>query len=253
MSLVASDALLGKRALVTGGGIRLGRAIALALAGAGARVAVHHHRSAEGARQVEADIRSRGGEAFTVSADLTREDEVARMFARVDEYFEGRLDVLVNNAGVLERVELADMTLERWGRMFQLNVQSALSCALQARARMLAAGGGAIVSLTDISAERPWRGHAHYCASKAALVSLTRSLALEWAPEIRVNAVAPGTVLPPEDMSAEELARLAAHVPLRRLGEPTDVAQAVAFLCAGPPYLTGQVLAVDGGRSVSSR
>lgn len=253
MSLVAPDALQGKRALVTGAGVRLGRAIALALAGAGARVAIHHHRSAEGARRVEAELRALGGAAFTVQADLTREDEVARMFERVDEVFEGRLDVLVNNAGVFERVDLAGMTVERWTRMFQVNVQSTLSCSLLARARMLAAGGGAIVNVADIASERPWRGYAHYCASKAALVSLTRSLALEWAPEIRVNAVSPGAVLPPEGTSAEELARLSANVPQRRLGNPADVAQAVAFLCAGPSYLTGQVLAVDGGRSISTR
>ena len=118
---------------------------------------------------------------------------------------------------------------------------------------MLAAGAGSIVNVTDISAERPWRGYAHYCASKAALVSLTKSLALEWAPAIRVNAVAPGAVLPPDDLSAEERARLAEAVPQKRLGTPEDVAEAVAFLAAGPAYVTGQILAVDGGRSISWR
>ena len=126
------------------------------------------------------------------------------------------------------------------------------SCSLLARERM-DAKGGAIVNITDIAADRPFRGYAHYCASKAALVSLTKSLALEWAPKIRVNGVSPGAVLPPDDSTPEELARLAANVPMQKLGDPADVAQAVAFLCAGPAYLTGQIIAVDGGRSISLR
>ena len=111
--------------------------------------------------------------------------------------------------------------------------------------------GGSIINVTDISAERPWRGYAHYCASKAALLSLTKSLALEWAPEIRVNAIAPGAVLLPEGSSAEEVARLEAAIPAGRLGAPEDVAETAVFLAGGPAYVTGQVIAVDGGRSIA--
>ncbi|HVO30690.1 MAG TPA: SDR family NAD(P)-dependent oxidoreductase, partial [bacterium] len=216
--LVDRDALRGKRALVTGGGVRLGRAIALALADAGAHVAVHYHQSIAGAQQVAAKIHAQGGQAFTVSADLSREEGAARMFQQVDAVFDARLDVLVNSAGIIEKLDLADMSVERWTRMFATNVESALHCSLLAQERMLTAGEGAIVNLTDISAERPWRGYAHYCASKAALVSLTRSLALEWAPRIRVNGVSPGAVLPPDEMHPEEIERLAANVPQKRLG-----------------------------------
>lgn len=244
--------LAGKRALVTGAGVRVGRAIALALADAGASVAVHHHRSVAGAQQVVAKITAAGGEAFAAGADLSVAEDVERLFEQVDAKL-GGLDVLVNSAGIFEKMDLADLTLDRWQRMFAVNVESALLCSQAARPRMLRAGGGSIVNVTDISAERPWRGYAHYCASKAALIALTKSLALEWAPEIRVNAVSPGAVQPPDDMTAEERERLAAAIPQKRLGDPADVAEAVTFLAGGPAYVTGQVLAVDGGRSISWR
>ena len=245
------DPLAGKRALVTGGGVRLGRAIALALAEAGAHVAVHHHRSVAGAKEVVAKITASHRDAFSVRADLSQPADVKRLFEQLDATFSGKLDVLVNSAGVFEEIAAEDLTLDRWQRMFAVNVESAFGCAQAARPRMLAAGGGAIVNVTDIAAHRPWRGHAHYCASKAALESLTKSLALEWAPQIRVNAVAPGAVLLPEDASAEERARLEKVIPAKRIGTPEDVAQAVVFLAGGPAYVTGQVLAVDGGRSIS--
>lgn len=248
-----SDLLAGKRALVTGAGVRLGRAIALALSEAGAAVAVHHHASADEAGRVVTAITGSGKEAFAVRADLSQPAEVESMFAQVDARFGGRLDVLVNSAGIFERVAASELSPERWRRMFAVNVESAMWCSQHARSRMLAGGSGAIVNVTDISAERPWRGYAHYCASKAALVSLTKSLALEWAPEIRVNAVAPGAVLPPEDTDAEEKARLESAIPAGRLGTPRDVAETVVFLAGGPTYVTGQVIAVDGGRSIAWR
>jgi pteridine reductase len=249
---VAKDALLGKRALVTGAGVRLGRAIALGLAEAGAHVAIHHHSSAKGAEEVAAAIRRMGREAFTVKADLGDLAQVSKMFAKVDSVFGRELDILVNSAGIFERIPAEELSLDKWRKMFRINVESALSLSILAHERMQK-NGGAIVNITDIAADRPFRGYAHYSASKAALVSLTKSLALEWAPKIRVNGVSPGAVLPPDKSTAEELEALAANVPMKKLGDPRDVAQAVAFLCAGPSYLTGQILAVDGGRSISLR
>jgi len=250
---IGKDALIGKRALVTGAGVRLGKAIALALADAGAWVAVHHHRSVAGAQQVVSRITAGGRDAFAVRADLSQPEDVERMFEQLDAKFAGSLDILVNSAGIMEKIAAADLTAERWQRMFAVNVESALTCSQLARTRMLAnkQPGGSIVNVTDISAERPWRGYAHYCASKAALLSLTKSLALEWAPEIRVNAIAPGAVLLPEGSSAEEVARLEAAIPAGRLGAPEDVAETAVFLAGGPAYVTGQVIAVDGGRSIA--
>ena len=245
MKKKSGSPLEGKVALVTGGGIRLGRAIALALAEAGASVAVHAASSAKEAREV---ARLAGGDARAFTADLREPEQIARLFDEVDDAF-GRLDLLVNNAGVFEKLPAADLTLERWRRMFSINVEAALLCSQAARLRMLPNGGGAIVNLADIAAARPWRGYAHYSASKAALVALTKSLAIEWAPEIRVNAVAPGAVLPPESSTQRELEKLAAGVPLGRLGDAGDVARAVLYL-ATEPYVTGVVLPVDGGRSL---
>lgn len=247
------DALRGKTALVTGAGVRLGKAIALALADAGASVAVHHHQSVAGAQQVVAKITASGRDAFSVRGDLSQPDDVQRMFEQVDAKFGGRLDILVNSAGVMEKIAAIDLTPERWQRMFAINVESALLCSQAARPRMLAntTPGGSIVNVTDISAERPWRGYTHYCASKAALLSLTKSLALEWAPDIRVNAVAPGAVLLPDGTTPDEIARLESVIPAGRLGTPEDVAETAVFLAGGPRYVTGQVVAVDGGRSIA--
>lgn len=241
--------LEGKRALVTGGGTRLGRAIALALGEAGCAVAVHHHTSVAGAQQVVSKITASGRDAFAVRADLSAYDDCERMFEAVDAKFEGKLDILVSSAGIFEKTPVEEITPSRWQWMFQVNVEAALWCGQLARTRMQKTGGGSIVNVVDVSAERPWAGYAHYCASKAALLSLTRSMAIEWAPEIRVNAVAPGAVLPPESMSDEEKAKLAAAIPQKRLGDPADVADTVLFLLAGPAFITGAVIAVDGGRS----
>lgn len=251
--MIAKDVLAGKKALVTGAGVRLGKAIALALADAGAWVAVHHHRSVAGAQQVVAKITAGSRDAFSVRADLSQPEDVERMFEQVDAKFDGKIDILVNSAGIMEKIDAADLTPERWQRMFAVNVESALLCSQQARTRMLANAkpGGSIVNVTDISAERPWRGYAHYCASKAALLSLTRSLAIEWAPQIRVNAVAPGAVLLPETLTPEASTRIQSAIPSARLGSPDEVAETVVFLAGGPAYLTGITIAVDGGRSIS--
>lgn len=230
--------------------MRVGRAIAVALGDAGYAVAVHHFGSGSEAKEAAKKL---GDGSFTVRADLGEPEEVERMFSVVEDRFEGRLDLLVNSAGIFQRAPAADLTPAMWRRMFAINVEGAMWCAQAARPLLLAAGGGAIVNVTDISAERPWRGYAHYCASKAALASLTKSLALEWAPQIRVNAIAPGAVLPPDQTTREERRRLEAAIPAKRLGSPEDVARAVLFFAEGPAYVTGQVLAVDGGRSISWR
>ncbi len=240
--------LEGKRALVTGAGTRLGKAIALALGEAGCTVAVHHHTSVAGAQQTVAKLTKQGRDAFAIRADLTAREDCEKMFEELDAKFDGKLDVLVNSAGIFEKTPIEEITPSRWQWIFQVNVEAALWCAQLAHVRMKKKGGS-IVNVVDVSAERPWAGYAHYCASKAALVSLTKSMAIEWAPEIRVNAVAPGAVLPPDSMTAEEKKKLAAAIPQKRLGDASDVAATVVFLVSGPEFLTGAVIPVDGGRS----
>jgi pteridine reductase len=236
-------------ALVTGGAVRVGHAISMALGAAGYDVIVHHRRSREAAEQTAAALRALGGRAAFAQADLSVAGEPERLASEAIAAF-GGLDLLVNNAASFERVAADDLDRARWEAMLATNLTGpfflsrAVHPALRARR-------GAIVNVVDLcGVSQVWRGTAHYAASKAALATLTRQLALEWAPEVRVNAVAPGTVLLPEGAPADERARLEARIPLGRSGIPEDVARAIVFL-AGEPFISGQVLAVDGGRSVA--
>lgn len=243
--------LAGKLALVTGAGVRLGRAIALALGRAGADVAVHYHASLDGARETAAALRAMGVLAPLLHGDQADPDDVRRMFAELDAAL-GGLDVLVNSAAILERRPLEALDDAAWRRMLDVNLSGPFYACREAVPRLAARGGGSIVNLVDVAAEHPWPAHAHYVASKAGLAGLTRQLAVELAPKnIRVNGVAPGAVLMPESYDAEKRARIVARVPMKREGSPDDVARTVVFLAAGPPYLTGQIIAVDGGRSVA--
>jgi pteridine reductase len=240
--------LKGKRALVTGGARRLGRAIAIELARAGADVAVHYHQSAAEAADTVAELRAAGVIAGAAQGDLADPQACERV---VDEAAAllGGLDLLVNSAGIWGPTPVGAATAERWDALVDTNVRSAFLLAQRA-APLLRASRGAIVNITDVGVERPWRSHAAYLASKGALVALTRALALDLAPEVRVNAVAPGTVLLPDGWTAEQSERAARRTLLRRLGRPEDVGQAVVFL-AGADYVTGAVLPVDGGGSLA--
>lgn len=242
--------LAGKVALVTGAGIRLGRAIALALGRAGADVAVHFHSSGEAARETAAALGGLGVRSTLVQADQADPGEVRRMFGEVDAAL-GGLDVLVNSAGILERRYLEDIDDAAWRRMIDIDLSGPFYACREAAPRFDRRGGGAIVNVVDVAVELPWPAHAHYCAAKAGLAGLTRQLAVELAPRnIRVNGVAPGAVLVPADYDEAKRARIVARVPMKREGSPEDVADTVVFLAAGPSYLTGQIVAVDGGRSL---
>jgi pteridine reductase len=163
----------------------------------------------------------------------------------------GSLDILVNNASIFERMTLKDFNVEDWDRMFRTNVTAVAGLSHHAAEHLARSGRGCIVNLADISADVPWSGHLAYCASKAAVVNLTRSLAKGLAPAVRVNAVAPGIAVFPEHYDEQLKATLIAKVPLKRPGTPEDMARAVAFLCTEADYMTGQILAVDGGRSIA--
>jgi NAD(P)-dependent dehydrogenase (short-subunit alcohol dehydrogenase family) len=236
--------LNGKIVLVTGAAKRLGRAIALALARAGADVAVHYRSSAEEARQAADEIRSIGRRAELFQADLAQPGEIAAMFAAVGEAF-GRLDVLVNSAAVYDRTPIGALTADQWDRQIAVNARAPALCIRYAVELM--PDGGAIVNITDAGAEKAFPGYPAYCASKAALLSLTKSAAKALGGRnIRVNAVAPGLIEWPEGISEQQKRQVLSQVPMKRPGRPADVAAAVVFL-AGHDYITGQALRVDGG------
>jgi pteridine reductase len=234
-------------ALVTGAGIRVGRAVAEALAVAGWDLVLHAHRSVEPVAEVAREARALGRRVEIVAADLSDPaavDGLGRdLRARLP-----ALDLLVHNAGLFERVEFADIGREQLRRMMAVNLEAPFFLTQALLPSLLAAPDPLVVHVTDIAGERPVPRYAHYTVSKAGLVALTRALAVELAPKVRVNAVSPGTVAFPEDFDEEARKRVLARVPLRREGNPADVAEAVLYLTRAR-YVTGQVLAVDGGRS----
>ncbi len=232
-----------RRALITGGAVRVGRAISLALGEAGYDVAIHYSSSAGAAADVEATIRERGGRTAALQADLTDTGEVERLLTRAAAKL-GGLDLLVNNAAIFPHARPEQVSVADWDRVFALNARAPFFCCRAAASLMSA--GGSIVNIADSGVDEAWPGYAVYLASKAALVSLTRSLARAWAPRIRVNAVAPGPVLLPESFGEEERDKAAKRTALGRVGRATDVADAVLYL-DGAEFVTGEVLYVDGG------
>ena len=238
--------LAGRVALVTGAGRRIGRAIALGLAGRGARLALHYNASRAGAEEVRAVIVEAGGEAELVQADLLVAGEPERLVAEAAGRM-GALDVLVNSAAVMRRTPVGSVSVADWDAMFALNLRAPFFAAQAAAPHMR--GGGAIVNIADLAAFETWPGYVPHGISKAGVVQMTRALARVLAPAIRVNAVAPGAVLLPDDWDPSAAARLEGTTPLRRLGSPDDVVQAVLYLLDAD-YVTGEVLLVDGGRHV---
>jgi pteridine reductase len=237
--------------LVTGAAKRVGAEIARCLHAAGATVALHYRHSAGEAEDLARDLcAARPGSAFTLQADLLEqgaaETLVAAVLARC-----GRLDGLVNNASSFFPTPVGQITEATWMDLTGSNLKAPLFL-MQAAAPALAAADGAVVNIVDIHAERPLAGYPVYSAAKAGLLGLTRAMAIELAPRVRVNGVSPGAIAWPEDgqFSSAERAAIESHALLRRSGSPGDVAGAVRFLLFEAPYVTGQVLAVDGGRSV---
>jgi pteridine reductase len=244
------DSLAGKAALVTGGARRVGAAIARRLHAAGANVVLHYRDSEADATRLASELNAaRAKSAAKVKAELLAPVAPRALVAAALETF-GRLDLLVNNASTFFPVAVGAMEPSHWEELIGSNLRAPLFIAQQAAAE-LAKNEGSIVNIVDIHADRPLRGYALYSIAKAGLAAMTRSLALELAPRVRVNGVAPGAIAWPEDgqFPDEERARILATTPLARPGSPDDVARAVHFL-ASAPFVTGQILAVDGGRSI---
>ena len=236
--------------MITGGARRLGAAIARRLHGAGARVAIHYRSSARDATALVAEFDARRADtAFAVAGDLLDAAAIPSIVETVTQRF-GRLDVLVNNASSFYATPLGSITPQQFDDLIGTNLRAPLLLA-QASAPALRESRGLILNMADIHGQRPLRDHAVYSAAKAGLIMLTRSLARELGPEVRVNAIAPGPVLWPErGMSADLQAEIVGKTALRRSGSPEDVAAAAYYFVAEAPYVTGQVLAIDGGRSL---
>ena len=234
--------LTGKVILVTGAARRVGRGIAIRLADRGARVAIHYGGSAEEARKTSAEC----GGAPLFQANLEKVPEIVEMFRQVELQM-GRLDGLVNNAARFARFDPMDITEADWDFIQSVNLKAVFFCCQQGALLMRKTGGGRIVNLSSLGGIRPWSEHAHYCASKAGVIMLTRSLAKAFAPEISVNSVAPGVI--PFEVTNERIESLICATPAKRGGTAEEIADAVLYFLTASNFVTGQVLAVDGGLS----
>jgi NAD(P)-dependent dehydrogenase (short-subunit alcohol dehydrogenase family) len=252
--------LHGKTALITGGARRLGRASALALAAAGADIAITFLRSAREARETAADISRYGVRSFAFHCDVTEERSVREMVRQAGAKL-GRIDILVNNAANYETVEFEKLTVRQWDAMFASNTRGPFLVSREAlplmRGRRNSGKRGSaaklearIINMGSLGGLQPWVTHAHYCSSKAGLHMLTKVMAKALAPEIAVNAVAPGMIDLGEKAAAAFLRRTAKQTPMRRNGSAEDISAAVLFLASAPLFITGQILAVDGGLSL---
>jgi pteridine reductase len=243
----------GKVVLVTGGAKRVGAAICRRLHAAGAQIAVHYRSSEQEALTLQKELnklRPKSAEVF--QADLLDLQALPKLVHKVIKKF-GQLDALVNNASSFYATPLTDIDEQQWHDLLGTNLKAPLFLA-QAAVDELRRRHGCIVNIADIHAERPMHGHLLYSVAKAGLVALTKGMAQEMAPQVRVNAVAPGVIVWPEGeawMDEEQRRKIVAHTLLKREGEPDDIARTVAFLIQDAPYITGQVIVVDGGRSVN--
>jgi pteridine reductase len=238
--------------LITGGARRVGAAICRRLHAGGAKLMLHYRASAGEARLLQAELNHvRADSVALIQADLLDLKALPAMIDQTLQTF-GRLDGLVNNASSFFPTPVGDITSEAWDDLIGTNLRAPLFLA-QAAAPALRKSQGAIVNIADIHAERPLKSFVVYSIAKAGLVGMTRSLARELAPEVRVNAVAPGPILWPDDASFDELSRqrIISHTPLKREGEPDDIAKAVAFLITDATYVTGETISVDGGRHIA--
>jgi pteridine reductase len=250
LTMPASDSnnrkMNGRVALVTGAAKRLGRAIALHLAREGADVVVHFHSSASEAQEVVTQITSLGRRAISLPADLANKSDIDKLFTTTNKEF-GRLDILVNNASNFLYANFASITEEIWDAALDVNLKAPFFCS-QAAAPLLKKNNGVIINLSDVAGFLGWTGYIPHSVSKAGVSMLTRVLAKALAPEIRVNAIAPGTITMPGD-PPDLAADFIKHAPLQRTGTTDDVTAAISFLI-NSPFITGEVLVLDGGRTL---
>jgi len=242
--------LNGKWALITGAGKRLGECTARTLHQHGANIAIHYRGSEQPAQELADSLNGlREGSAFTVQADLLDNDALNSLVEKVVAHT-GQLDILVNNASSFYPTPLGTVTEDQWTDLIGSNLKAPLFLS-QAALPYLRKDNGVIINIVDIHSQRPLKEHTVYGPAKAALAMLTKTLAKDLAPEVRVNGVSPGAILWPDEGMPEKVAQsIVSQVPMKRVGDPTDIARTVLFLIKDAPYITGQIIAVDGGRSI---
>lgn len=241
--------LKGKTALVTGAAVRLGKAIALALASRGANVAITYRRSEEEAQNTVQDLERLGVRGLAVRTDVSRPAEVAAMVQEVLSSL-GTISVLVNNAAIFYKTPFETTREEDWDSFMNTNLKGTFLCSHAVGTEMLKNRQGKIVNIADWSGIRPYKNYIPYCVSKAGVIALTKALAKTLAPDIQVNCVAPGPILEPDNLSAEEKEEVIKGTPLKRWGSPADIARTVVFLVEGTDFATGAIVPIDGGRLI---
>ncbi len=242
--------LSGRVVLVTGGAKRIGKTIALKIAEKGAHVVVHYNTSREEAEDVVNEITALGVRSASVRADISKPDEISSMIDDAVNKF-GRLDVLVNNAAVFLKTPFETITEKDWDVHVDTNLKGTFFCSQYAGRIMLKQKEGKIINTGDWSGIRPYLDYIPYCVSKAGVIALTKALAKSLAPFVQVNCILPGPIMLPEDFTEEEIASIIKSVPLKKTGSPGDIANTVLFLIEGSDFMTGSMIAVDGGRLIS--
>jgi NAD(P)-dependent dehydrogenase (short-subunit alcohol dehydrogenase family) len=238
-----------RTAVVTGSAVRIGRQICLELASRGANVVVNYRSSAAAAASLVEQLEGMSVKALAVQADVSVSEDVARLSDEARAAF-GRVDILVNNASIYPRTPLATLTELEWDESIAVNLKGPFLCCLEFGRRMAENGGGVIVNLADWAAYRPYADYLPYLTAKGGIITMTKAFARELAPHVRVNAIAPGPIAPPPDLSAEEVEEARAGTLVGHWGSPRDIANAVAFLIEGSDFITGAILPVDGGRLI---
>lgn len=241
----------GKTALITGGATRVGREITMSLAKAGANVVINYHSSEEKAFETEKEVASYGIGTLLARGDVSDQQRMEVIFDEAIKKF-GAVDILVNSASLFRQTPVPTRDFSDWHKVVSVLIDGAFYCSNYAAPKMIEKGEGAIINIVDLSAWEPWAGFAAHAVGKAALLALTRQLALDLAPQVRVNAVAPGPVLPPPHYNEEKIERTARKTVLDRWGSPHDVSEAVLFLIRSD-YITGESITVDGGEKFGHR
>lgn len=242
--------LKGKSVLITGAGRRIGAALATAVAARGASVCIHYNRSQSQAEAVVKAIEKKRGVAYLVQGELSAAEDCARIVQETVRVF-GTLHVLINNAAIFPKTPFFKTTGKEWDHILDTNLKGPFFCAQAAAAVMQSQEGGKIINIADWAAIRPYTNYVPYCISKAGVIALTVGLARTLAPKITVNTIAPGAMLLPEGLNEKEKKKIVAKTPLKRIGSPEDIVNAVLFLLEGGDFMTGSTLVVDGGQLIA--